>query len=388
MASGRAAVPGENNAVAVLKRVAEDNPRPIREIIPETPQWLCDIITKLHAKNPEDRFQSAREVADVLADCEAQLKANAKLKDFSLIPRSEPPGARKSGRWRSVAATALLVPAIAWAAAEVPGSRICSGVGRRPLPNQDRQQSEGPERAGRHGWPADAPPLAIAPFDAAQARAHQEAWAEHLGVPVEFSNSIGMKLRLIPPGKFTMGSSREEIDFRFKQNVHPWVRERLPGEGPQHEVEITRPFYMGQTEVTVGQFRRFVQATGYQTQAEWEGGAARHFPNNDECRTDANTNWPNPGFAQTDDHPVVCVSWNDAVEFCNWLSRKEGKKYRLPTEAEWEYGCRAGSKGRWSFGDDEAELFNYARLRIQLRGPYMDGGWVEGECVGSLRHAR
>ncbi len=71
----------------MLKRVAEDTPRNIREIIPETPQWLCDIIAKLHAKNPDDRFQSAREVADVLADCEAQLKANSKLQDFSRIPR-------------------------------------------------------------------------------------------------------------------------------------------------------------------------------------------------------------------------------------------------------------------------------------------------------------
>ena len=78
-----------NSTLAVLKRVAEDTPRPIREIIPETPQWLCDIIAKLHAKNPDDRFQSAREVADVLADCEAQLKANAKLKDFSRIPKSK-----------------------------------------------------------------------------------------------------------------------------------------------------------------------------------------------------------------------------------------------------------------------------------------------------------
>ena len=74
--------------------MAEDTPRPIREIIPETPQWLCDIIAKLHAKNPDDRYQSAREVADVLADCEAQLKANAKLKDYSRIPRGKPRAVR------------------------------------------------------------------------------------------------------------------------------------------------------------------------------------------------------------------------------------------------------------------------------------------------------
>lgn len=97
-----------NTTVAVLKRVAEDKPRAIREIIPETPQWLCDIIAKLHAKDPDDRYQSAREVADVLADCEAQLKANAKLKDYSRIPRSRP---RRSGRrkWVAVALAALLL---------------------------------------------------------------------------------------------------------------------------------------------------------------------------------------------------------------------------------------------------------------------------------------
>jgi serine/threonine protein kinase len=108
-----------STAVAVLKRVAEDTPRAIREIIPETPQWLCDIIAKLHAKNPDDRYQSAREVADVLADCEAQLKANAKLKDYSRIPRSKP---QQSGRRKWVAlAAAVLLPVIALLVMEFAG---------------------------------------------------------------------------------------------------------------------------------------------------------------------------------------------------------------------------------------------------------------------------
>jgi serine/threonine protein kinase/Leucine-rich repeat (LRR) protein len=108
-----------NGMVAVLKRVAEDTPRPIREIIPETPQWLCDIIAKLHAKDPDDRYQSAREVADVLADCEAQLKANAKLKDFSRIPRRK---SQRSGRqkWLAAAAVALL-PLLGLAVTEIAG---------------------------------------------------------------------------------------------------------------------------------------------------------------------------------------------------------------------------------------------------------------------------
>src|SRR5579884_1041791 len=109
-----------NTAVAVLKRVAEDKPRAIREIIPETPQWLCDIIAKLHAKDPDDRYQSAREVADVLADCEAQLKANAKLKDYSRIPRGKP---QRSGRWQwvAVAAAVVLLPVIALFVTEFAG---------------------------------------------------------------------------------------------------------------------------------------------------------------------------------------------------------------------------------------------------------------------------
>ncbi len=106
-----------NSVVAVLKRVAEDQPRAIREIIPEAPQWLCDIIAKLHAKDPGDRYQSAREVADVLADCEAQLRANSRLKNYSRIPRSKPQRSRRR-RWLA-AATVLLLPIIALAATGV-----------------------------------------------------------------------------------------------------------------------------------------------------------------------------------------------------------------------------------------------------------------------------
>jgi serine/threonine protein kinase len=108
-----------STAVAVLKCVAENQPRAIREIIPETPQWLCDIIAKLHAKNPDERYQSAREVADVLADCEAQLKATAKLKDYSRIPWGK--SQRLARRRWVAAATALLLPLIGLTVTELTG---------------------------------------------------------------------------------------------------------------------------------------------------------------------------------------------------------------------------------------------------------------------------
>ncbi len=126
-----------NGTVAVLKRVAEDQPRAIREIIPETPQWLCDIIAKLHAKNPDDRFQSAREVADVLADCEVQLKAHAKLKDYSRIPRSD---RRRFGRRKWVAAAAVLLLVVALGVAEFAG--VTHLFRQQATPNADKLDSE------------------------------------------------------------------------------------------------------------------------------------------------------------------------------------------------------------------------------------------------------
>lgn len=107
------------NTLAVLKRVAEDEPRPIREIIPETPAWLCDIISMLHAKQPQHRYQTAREVADVLANCEAQLKTHTRLHDFSKIPVKTPE--RGFGQWKGAVAVVLLVPVLVLAVTEIAG---------------------------------------------------------------------------------------------------------------------------------------------------------------------------------------------------------------------------------------------------------------------------
>jgi formylglycine-generating enzyme required for sulfatase activity len=157
----------------------------------------------------------------------------------------------------------------------------------------------------------------------------------------EITNSIGMKLVWIPAGKFLMGSPKNEPD-------------RLDDE-QQHEVEITRPYYLGKHEVTVGQFRAFVQDAHYRTEAERDGKGGRAFDGLEFVQKPEFT-WKNLHFAQTVDHPVVVVTWGDAVAFCDWLSRKEGKTYRLPTEAQWEYACRSGAKTRFCIGDNEEDL--------------------------------
>ncbi len=77
---------------------------------------------------------------------------------------------------------------------------------------------------------------------------------------------------------------------------------------------------------------------------------------------DPRYSWRYPGFAQGDDHPVVNITWNDAVAFCQWLSKREGKTYRLPTEAEWEYACRAGTTTRYEFGDNPEALIGFANI--------------------------
>ena len=125
------------------------------------------------------------------------------------------------------------------------------------------------------------PPAAVAPFDAAQARAHQEAWAKHLKIPVEQRNAIGMRLTLIPPGEFMMGSTDEQLEatrrildeFKVSDPRHvEWGNAQLPLEQPRHQVALAKPCLIGETEVTIGQFRRFVNATGYVTEAEQFGG--------------------------------------------------------------------------------------------------------------------
>ncbi len=193
------------------------------------------------------------------------------------------------------------------------------------------------------------PARAVAPFDAAKAKRLQKAWADYLGVPVvreaDLGGGVTMKLTLIPPGTFRMGSPEGE-EGRDKD------------EGPQHEVEITRPFYLGVGPATRGQFAAFVEDDHYQTEAETDGqggwgynAATQKYEGRDPKYT-----WRNTGWAQTDAHPVVNVTWNDARAFCAWLSRKEGKTYELPTEAEWEYACRAGTTTRFWCGGDDASL--------------------------------
>jgi len=144
--------------------------------------------------------------------------------------------------------------------------------------------------------------------------------------PKTITNSIGMKLVLIPKGTFQMGSPIEEKRVSYHEE--------------QHQVTISKDYYLGVTEVTQGQYEKVMGINPSYFQSEKIKGSSS-------------------------DHPVEQVSWEDAVEFCKKLSdlpeeKQAGRVYRLPTEAEWEYACRAGSKTNFSFGESSKSLGDYA----------------------------
>jgi formylglycine-generating enzyme len=162
------------------------------------------------------------------------------------------------------------------------------------------------------------------------------------GLPIQdaktyTSKSSGMKFVLLKAGKFTMGSPANEKGHQENETAH--------------EVTLTKDYLLGIHDVTRGQFRKFIEATNYKIQPAIVALPPGKFT------------WLNCGFTQEDTHPVVIVSWNDAVAYAKWLSKQDGQKYRLPTEAEWEYACRAGSKTRYNFGDAEEDFAKHGNVR-------------------------
>jgi formylglycine-generating enzyme required for sulfatase activity len=289
--------------LAVLMAVSQDTPPPIRELSPQTPPRLADLVMRLLAKRPEDRPPSARAVLEELQAVEREHAARAPAPPPASVTRSPAAGARRPPAPGRILARPPVAPRPRrrrlTVLAALAGAAALALVGLfswRPGP-----APQGADRAPEARRPAPVPEKAL-------------------------TNSIGMKLVHIPPGKFLMGTSAAEIERYHTERFPGYV---FPGlemaESPQHEVRITRGFYLGAFEVTQ---REYQAVTGRNPSANKEGP----------------------------DHPVECVTWLDADAFCKRLSARPeekaaGRSYRLPTDAEWEYACRAGTQTAFHQGD-------------------------------------
>ncbi|MBC8872197.1 MAG: protein kinase [Planctomycetes bacterium] len=232
-----------------------------------------------------------------------------------------------------------------------------------------KPESPSPKPVGPAETPAQAPPPAIAPFTGEEAKQHQERWAEYLGVPVEVTNSIGMELVLIPPGEFEMGVSEREMDewtdektlATMEPRERQFYRGTIRRSYPKWRAKITKPFYLGKHEVTQEEYERVVG-------------------HNPSCFAGTGKRKADVAGQDTSRFPVEDIYQNVAREFCTTLSaltdeQSAGRVYRLPRDAEWEYGCRAGATTRYCFGQDKASLGDYAWFMGNSAGqPHPVGG--------------
>lgn len=175
------------------------------------------------------------------------------------------------------------------------------------------------------------------------------------------SGGNGPEMVVLPSGKFAMGSPNDEAG-------------REENEGPVHDVNI-HSFALGKYPVTRGEFASFASATGYKTDAEKDTPipfqpadlgtpvACFAYKGGTENGWKAGSSWRDPGYKQSDNEPAVCLSWNDAQAYVDWLSHESGKPYRLPTSAEMEYAIRAGSPAPYPWGSVAGDACQYANVR-------------------------
>ncbi|MBL8817054.1 MAG: SUMF1/EgtB/PvdO family nonheme iron enzyme [Planctomyces sp.] len=364
------------STLAVLKRVTEDAPRPIREIMPEVPEWLCGIISRLQAKQPDDRIQTAAEVEAVLSRCLREVQRSSTMPStitLNLAPsghdqiqtlqkETQPSAAEGTMLW-----VVLTLAAVCVAGTLAAGATFVAGGYKwfQLSPPEITTAEQFDETFAPEGFAEQAgnsipnavldghaieepgigstPAWANAPFPPIDAQRFQNEWAKHLNIPSALKLTTGDELMLIPPGEFQMGTTAEEAALLVQmltQAGHGAFELFVAGSSsPQHRVRLTQPFYMGKYEVTVGQFSHFVSETGYVT-------TMANLPEKRFLWTDSGEG------EEASNRAVIGVSWVDAQAYCNWLSEKTGAIVSLPTEAQWEYACRAGTTTPWYFGND------------------------------------
>lgn len=336
----------------VLDRVLAHREQPIpvlKSPLGTVPDSLNAVFRKMLAKRPEDRQQSVSELIDELNLCRADVERSMTGDVPTGQSRLSKNGSRNAILLVSLTSLVLVIVGLETA-------RRMFTTGTQPAPAVIR---------------TGAPGLASVPFDAATAGDLQSKWARHLNVDERLTDSVtGIDFVLIPPGEFLRGSKQDGIDLMANQLQQQRGNERpddqlVDSEMPQSRVTITKPFYLSTTEITNSQFRRFVDAMNYVTEVESTDRGYGIRGNKWTNRQGDYFDWKQMGLAtsvRTDLHPVGNVTRADAIAYCHWCSR-ETIVYRLPTEAEWEFACRAGTQSLWSWGDDIASIEDYAVIK-------------------------
>jgi serine/threonine protein kinase len=348
-------LPFQGDLMSLLYKIANEPPVMPSSLCGEVDPEIEAICTRMMAKSIEDRFASMNEVAAALNAYAHNTSTEPSFESGCSTQRDGETSARsKTLVWSLVGiAVAMLLLVVAgisyW---------TFSGLGLGPGQGPEQVAKQQPQSKQRN---VPKPPSAIFPFDSVRGKELQHNCAKFLDVEEKWTNSLDMEFVLIPPGEFKMGSSDEEIEAAVAEaeqlNLGTNYIEYIQAEGPLRDEKIERAFYLATTEVNVAQFKEFVRETSYRTTAETNGLGGFGFVSRQQTE---GVDWGNPEIDQTDQHPVVEITLADAEQFCHWLSQKEGIRYRLPTEVQWEYACRAGTYSSWSCGDEAETLKAFA----------------------------
>jgi formylglycine-generating enzyme required for sulfatase activity/tRNA A-37 threonylcarbamoyl transferase component Bud32 len=288
-------------------------PPSLREARPEVPGGLGDVILRMMAKGPDDRFATPGDVA-------ASLEPYVRSRQFT-AKRSAPAKDRKAAFKETDQQAAMTRESRLRKKESTDFSKEVSRVDPAELKNRDSKPQANKE------LPPNSQPLRL-----------------------ELGNGVKLELVRIKAGSFLMGSPESDKDA-------------IDDEKPRHKVTISKDFLLGKFAVTRGQFAQFVRDENYRSEAEIDGkGADGYFAAENKVMRGQKYSWRDTGFDQNDDHPVVNVTWNDAQAFCAWASRKTRHRVELPREAEWEYACRGGKSTRYFTGDDSDTLRGCARV--------------------------